>query len=507
VVPHEGLKAGQRDILELYTMSKCPLIFGPPESAFSQTAATIGGGEVFAVQSSLEEPDQNRAMTLMSERMADPNTYFLGDGDIGQNFPFLQAHFEGLGQPGKAREIIKTLVDQGFSRSYALSLLSRMSLDSGNLAETEDVLTAARKRAIVTEEAMGNVYALSALHNFTQGNKALTVQRLHSAFWLQPLDKAITGIANLANSAGWLDERNMYPIDDRLVRKKGRIFPQGNDELNIFNGFTLPSNHEGDGKLYFYPWDMAVRDWRYIHGKKLSRAFWHKGKIRNELGRLVKSSSKITGTAHLRSAMSIYLRYMGEYQTAYGEAQYAVASHPDDPLYIKRMADILLETGDMGNGLKMLQRAVDASEQNPYFMADLGYWYGKAKQAEKTYATYNAIADSKHGSIEIALMTSSILRRKPRTRDKALAILDQAMDNCHGSLRMLLSRAQLLFTLERYEEAEELYRIIARQKTAFPNVFAQIHRMFERKGLKTTAESIIAESQFTVEEIRSLAEA
>lgn len=62
VVPHDGLKAGQRDILELYTMSKCPLIFGPPESAFSQTAATIGGGQVFAVQSSLDEQDQSQAI-------------------------------------------------------------------------------------------------------------------------------------------------------------------------------------------------------------------------------------------------------------------------------------------------------------------------------------------------------------------------------------------------------------------------------------------------------------
>jgi tetratricopeptide (TPR) repeat protein len=508
VVPHDGLKAGQRDILELYTMSKCPLVFGPPESAFSQTAAaTIGGGQVFAVQSSLEEPEQDRAMTLMSKRMAEPKKYFLGDGDIGQNFPFLKSHFERTGEPDKARGIIMNLVDQGFSRSYALSLLSRMSLDSRRLAETEDVLNAARNRPIVTEAAMGDVYALNALYHFTQGDKALAVRRIQAAYWLQPLDKVISGLLSLMQSAGWLNDRNMYPIDDRLLRKKGRLFPQGNEVLNVFNDFDLPSTHEGDGKLYFYPWVMTVRDWRHIHGKKLSRSFWQRGKLNNELGRLVKSSSKISGSAQLRSARSIYLNYMEEHKAAYHEANAAMTAFPDDPLYIKRTADVLLEAGEMEKGLKTLTRAVDASDQNPYFMAHLGFWYGKAKKPDNTYDTFQAIADSKHGSIEIALMTSAILRRKSHTRDKALAILDQAMVECHGSLRMLLSRAQLLFTLERYDEDEDVYRTIARQRTSFPNVFSNIYKTFERKGLKTTAVSIIAESQYTLEEILALADA
>lgn len=507
VVPNDGLKAGQRDILELYTMSKCPLIFGPPESAFSQTAATIGGGQVFAVQSSLEEPEQARAMTLMSKRMADPKTYFLGDGDIGQNFPFLKSHFENIGEPDKARAIIKTLVDQGFSRSYALSLLSRMSLDSRRLAETEDVLDAARKRPIVTEAAMGDVYALNALYHFTQGNREVAVRRIQAAYWLQPLDKAVSGLLNLMQSAGWLHDQNMYPIDARLLRKKGRLFPQANEELNVFNTFSLPENHEGDGKLYFYPWDTAVRDWRHIHGKKLSRAFWHKGKISNELGRFIKSSSKIAGTPQMRSTMSIYLRYMEEHKSAYREASAAMAAFPDDPMYIKRTADVLLEAGETEKGLEMLVRAVAASQQNPYYAAYLGFWYGKAKNPTSAYDTFQTIADNAHYSIEIALMTSSILRRRPRTRDTALAILDQAMEDCHGSLRLLISRAQLLFTLERYEEAEHIYRTIARQKTSFPNVLAQVFRSYKNKGLETTAISIIEDSQYSVAEIVALVDA
>ena len=122
IVPQGSLKAGQRDILELYSMSKCPMVFGPPESAFSQTAATIGGGTVFAVQQSLSEAAQGKAMDLMSDRLSDTAKYFLGDGDVGQNFPFLITHHTNKGQPQVARDIIGRLVDEGFSRSYAFSL-------------------------------------------------------------------------------------------------------------------------------------------------------------------------------------------------------------------------------------------------------------------------------------------------------------------------------------------------------------------------------------------------
>ena len=58
-----------RDFLELYAMSRCQQIYGPPSSAFSQTAMTIGGSSLDAVQDAISPDDQSDAMDRMTDRL------------------------------------------------------------------------------------------------------------------------------------------------------------------------------------------------------------------------------------------------------------------------------------------------------------------------------------------------------------------------------------------------------------------------------------------------------
>lgn len=501
IVPQGSLKPGQRDILELYSMSKCPKIFGPPESAFSQTAATIGGGTVFAVQESLSVQAQATAMDLMSDRMADPERYFLGDGDLGQNFPFLIAHHTDKGQPEVARDIIGRLVDNGFTRSYAFSQLCRLSLTCDGLKSIPSVLKAAHQRPLVTEAAMADVHAFSALAAFQDGDALSARRHIHSAFWLSPLDPVVLGGLNLLLSAGWLDTMGMYPIDADLVRPKARLFPQRNPQLDVFNQFGLPAGQ--DGKLQFYPWTLAVRDWRYIHGKKLNRAFWNKGKMANEMTRLVKSSSKILGSPQLHSAISVYQRFIEDYDAATKEAAAATAQAPDNPLYAKRAADILLEQGDFASGLKATARAVEMSGHNPYYLAHLGFWYGRAGDQDAAYETFCKLADFSLEAVELQLLTSEYLRRRPKTRDKGLALISAAADQTHGAHRLLLSKARQLIALSQVDAGADIYRALARQKMAHENTFVQMYRTLTKIGHEDQAISIVADSQFAVADIKA----
>ncbi|SEW44614.1 hypothetical protein SAMN04488515_3219 [Cognatiyoonia koreensis] len=500
VVPNDGLTAGQRDFLELFSMSKCPQIFGPPESAFSQTAATIGGGKVFAVQTSLSNAEHAKAMNLMSSRLAQPERYFLGDGDVGQNFPFLIEHYENNGQPKEARDIIQQLVEDGFSRSYAYPQLCRLSWACDDLAAVHDILETARKRPIMTDAAMATLYAFSALSYMQRGDKTKALRSIQSAYWFGPLDKIVGGILNMMLSVGWLGDQTIYPFDAGLVRNKGRLFPQNNPELDIFNTIALPGGYKG--KPQYYPWDLAVRDWRFIHGKKLNRAFWQKGKLQNELSRLVRSSSKIAGSPQLSSAMSIYLRYLEEFEAAYKESTRAEAQDRFNPLYAKRSADILLESGDLGEGISALSRAADMSDDNPYYLAHLGFWYGKARMPDMAYDTFMRLADVNHTSIEVTLMTSEFLRRRLDTRDQALVLLNEVEAKAHGSQRVLISKARLLLLMGRTEKAAAIYRTIAAQHTAHENVFVQMYRLLAKDGHESLARSILQDSQFTPDDIQ-----
>lgn len=504
IVPNDGLKIGQRDFLELYSMSKCPEIFGPPESAFSQTAATIGGGTVYAVQTSLTQAEQSIAMELMAKRMEQPKRYFLGDGDVGQNFPFLIAHYEAAKQPAVARDIIKQLVDGGFSRSYAYPQLCKLSLACGDLQAAHGILAAAKRRPIMAEEAMADLYAFTALAHMEKGDKDAALDSIQAAYWLCPLSKSVCGILNMMLTVGWLDTATIYPYDKDLVRNKGRLFPQNNPELDVFNTVPLPGGYTG--KVKFYPWDLAVRDWRFIHGKKLSRAFWQKGKLQNELTRLIRSSSNLAGSPQLSSAASIYLRYLEKFDVALNESRQAEAAEPFHPLYAKRSADILLDAGETAQGLFELERATELSEGNPYYLAQLGYWYGKAKMPDDAYATFEKLAEIPHTSVELTMLTSDFLRRRIHSRDRALGMIDDATQMAHGSLRLLTGKARQLLTLDRIDEAATIYRDIAAQRTAHQSVFVQMYRMMLKLDQEQLAQSVIAETQFCIDEVATLAD-
>ena len=501
-VPPDGLKAGQRDILELYVMSKCPQIFGPPESAFSQTAATIGGGTVFAVQSSLPHDSQVRAITLMAKRMMEPEKHFLGHGDLGQNFPFLITALSGAGKANVARKIIQRLVDQGMDRPYAYSQLCRLHMKCHDLPAVKDLLKTAKKHPIVAEASMAEVYAYAALNDLKDGKKDAALKNIHAAYWLSPLDKTVTGTLNLLLTTGWLDSANMYPHDPSFVRNKGRLFPQQNPDFDDLNAI-VPSSPEKN-RLQFYPWDLAVRDWRFIHGKKLNRAFWHKGKIANEMDRVVKSSSKIAGTAQLLSVMSIYQRYTGDPAASLVSSKAAELQQPNNALYAKRTADVLLEGDRFEEGIAHLKYATALSGDNPYYLANLGFWYGRTKQNDQAYSIFQRLAENPPHSIEINFLAADFLRRRPATREQALDLLQQTIRNAHGSVRLRIAEARLLLALNRIDDAEETYRAIARKKTAPPNVFAQMYQSFTRLDQEDRAVSILSETQFSRDEIATL---
>lgn len=501
-VPHDGLKAGQRDILELYVMSKCPEIYGPPESAFSQTAATIGGGTVYAVQSSLPHKSQVRAINLMAKRMMEAEKYFLGDGDLGQNFPFLIAALSDAGKDDIARKIIQRLVDQGMDRGYAYSLLCRLHLKCNDLPAVHHLLKIAKKRPIVAEASMAEVYAYAALGDMKDGKKSAALKHIHAAYWLSPVDKTVGGTLNLMLTAGWLDADNMYPHDPDFVRNKGRLFPQNSPDFAQLNEVAPPPSD--NKRLQFYPWDLAVRDWRFIHGKKLNRAFWHKGKITNEMNRLIQSSSKIAGTAQLLSAVSVYQRYAGDVEASLISARSAERQNPENALYAKRTADVLLEADQFDEGLVQMEHAAALSGGNPYYLASLGLWYGRAKQSDQGYQTFLRLADQPTHCIEINFLLADFLRRRPATREQALDVLEKAIRNAHGSVRLLIAQARILLILNRVDDAEETFRAIARKKTAPINVFAQMYQSFAKINHENRAISILSETQFSREEIVAL---
>ena len=124
---------GARDFLELYAMSRCQQIYGPPSSAFSQTAMAIGGSSLDAVQDALAADDQAAAMDRMTDRIEERSALFLNMGDVGQCLYFLIEHQAAKGNSNRAKRIIRTYMEDGLDKSFAYQLLCELSVSAGEL--------------------------------------------------------------------------------------------------------------------------------------------------------------------------------------------------------------------------------------------------------------------------------------------------------------------------------------------------------------------------------------
>ncbi|MDV7141670.1 hypothetical protein R3X27_03135 [Tropicimonas sp. TH_r6] len=504
LVGDEDLKLGQRDFLELFAMSRCKEIFGPPHSAFSQTAATMGGGTVYPVEDALTAEEHSEAVELLISRMDSPRKHFLGDGDMGQCFPFVMAHLRGRGEAARARTLLATQVNRGFSKPYIYPAISELCVECTDLAGAKKVHKAAWSRPVSGDEALCSVAAHAALAHLQAGEAREAHRWAHAAWWLGPMDQIMPSVLSALLSAGILEAAPSYPIDARMIVRKGNLFPGGDPYLNQLNAVEPPQGWRAKGKVS-YPWEIALRDWRMIHGKRVGRGFWNHTRIRNGLARLEKNNARIAGAPQLESAASVMLRDLGEHDAALARNRAALRAHPEEPLYLKREADTLLEAGMVQAAVARLEEAAEASGRQVCYLAALGHVYGKAGRSEEMASVFGELAGQGHDLIEILLMTADVLRRRPATRDAALAQADKAAQLGHGSLRLQTLKARILAETGQLEASAALFRQMARGGLAQPASFAHMYRIFGKAGELATVEAVVAESPYEMAEIREMA--
>jgi len=324
---------GARDFLELYAMSRCQQIFGPPSSAFSQTAMTIGGSTLDAVQDALSDDDASAAMDRMTARLEEKSDLFLNMGDVGQCLHFLIEHQATKGNSNRAKRIIRDYMEDGLDKSFAYQLLCELSVSAGELDYAERVRDLAYARPVYVD----------------------------------------------------LTPHNFYPFDTDMVRQKGGVFPNGKKALGELNQFTPKGHPEGD-RIEFHPWDLTVRDWRMCMGKRLNRAFTNKSKITKNISMLERSFSKMEGSAALISALGVLQRGMGDLDTALASQRRAIEIAPQVAIYRKRMSDVLYEMDDSENALMQLEKAAEMHGEHPAYMAEMAqrFWKVKRREAART---------------------------------------------------------------------------------------------------------------------------
>ena len=216
-------------------MSRCKRIYGPPSSAFSQTAALIGGGSVEAVDEALAPEDCIRAMEIMTDRLEAKSDLFLNFGDVGQSLHFMVCHLRGTGQIDRAKRIIEAYISDGLDKAYVYQLLNELTVLSGDLSGLQRARKLAYAKPAYVQEAVHLVNTYSGLGHLVEDRKNQAMKRILTANWVAPIEPLSMGVQNIALSGGVLGPDNFYPFDPRLKRRLSTFFPRRKSRLNDLN--------------------------------------------------------------------------------------------------------------------------------------------------------------------------------------------------------------------------------------------------------------------------------
>lgn len=500
------LKPGQRDFLELYAMSRCKNIYGPPGSAFSLTAATIGDGTVHAVEHALPPEDRAEALNLLTDRLETKPQVFLGDGDLGQNFPFMIAHQVENSHPDRARDILEKRLKAGFTKDYIYDILCNLMASTGAYDDCETIRSFAYDREVHNEDAMASLNAYAAISQLRKGNLTTAQDYAMIAFWHRPLEHHVHTALNLLLMTEQIDPAKIYPYDPVMVRNQGGRKVLGDYGYRPYLTTYLGTEFKS-AKPRMHFWEVVVRDWRHIHGRKRNRAFSNASRIGKRLEVFEANFAKLKGSPHLKSARGTFYMGQRDFDKAEKFQRAALAEDTVNPLFRKRLADVLFEKGDIEGAILEMTQATEASGDHICYLSNLAYFYTQIRNHAEARRLQEMTTEHDHPLIEVKLMAAEALRTPIATRDLALEEINKALALSPGSLKLLCSKARILVQMDRCDEAEAIFRTVAASNMATSFQMAQIYRQLSAAGRteKVIEDIVHLQTALSFEEVRRMA--
>ena len=215
---------GQRDLLELFAMSRCAHIVAPGNSAFSSTAATLGGANKTDVTLDITPAEQTAAKDRLVARLAagSVNWQGEGEGDIGQSLQHLALYLEPLGRGAEAAQIIADYIRRGLSISFIYPLGMELALAQGDTKSTIDIGAFMAQRGTYHRKDFAKGELIRALAHFTNNDPATGCRHATNAFWHEPDQAYVRETVGVLLETGVLNAHNFLPLSPAAQQLRRR---------------------------------------------------------------------------------------------------------------------------------------------------------------------------------------------------------------------------------------------------------------------------------------------
>lgn len=464
---HEVLPAdltlAQRDFMEIYAMSRCQHILGPPGSGFSAAAALIGNRTVTDVRDALTQDEHDAAMALLCDRLIERSDLFLGDGDIGQCFPFALTYLNKEGRASEGRDLLSSYAESGFQKVYFFKLMAEQAIAAGDYAHAGDALERLRNAKLDPAIPARLELQWSDLHRITAiaAAKSGDMDALHNqaamALWYNPTNRTAFQMVSQLTDGGHIDPaRFPIPFDADMRRPLPPVV--------WVTDHVIPPKTP-DAQQWTLPPDLMAWDWKLFLGKTLIRGFATPQFITRSQDLFVRQFSRHAPAASVASALGVYACALEDYDRARELHTKALQAAPDTPLFLKRMADTMLAVDPTDPIASiLLEKAVGLSPDGSLFHASLAQCLLGQNQPERAFALFTEVCANPHVLPEIPFLAARAMRqRRNKIKDQpALALIDQACAAAPHIRRFMVLRTNILIDAGQIDDAtDQIAQIVA----------------------------------------------
>jgi len=449
----EGLTLAQRDFMEIYAMSRCQQIIGPPGSGFSMAAALIGHRPIHDITTVLDPDGQTEALDLLVQRLKDRSPLFLSSGDTGQCLPFACEHLNGTGRETQALALLDGYRKDGFNKLFFYKMLLQQRLRCRKYHDYQEVLDsflngeADRALPARIEQHLSELSRVAAILATNANDTAQTSHQAVMSLWYGGGNRVAYNTLATLLSLHKIDPASFaLPFDPELCRPlpPSLGLRPGNEGLL------------GDPKQlqFAVPPDLLVRDWQGFMGKTLNRGFDTSAAALRALELLNAQFGRHAPAASMASARGVYATVTGDHEDAMTWHKQALQEHSAHPLFLKRMATTMLAIDPQDPVARvLLERAASLAPKQTLYQAELAECLWLQQAPQDGLALMKVVAASPNVLPEIPYLAARMKRKLKQSDDEALALIDQALTSAPHVRRFMVFRVHLLIDLGRAANA------------------------------------------------------
>jgi hypothetical protein len=402
VVDASGLGEGQRDLLELYAMSLCRRIVAPPQSAFSGTAASLGGGDLIDVTADLPPAALDRAYATLTRRLTDdmPTAVAESPAAVGQSLLHLETRLRATGDLPRARGIIGAAIAAGARISFLYPRHGALALETLPPAMARPIIAAHLAEHPYHPVDQALLLAQSAAAALAMDNRAAAASTLLSAMAEAPAHRLIREMAGAFHLLGLWHPGNapaLTPAAAALQGIRPRLVAPGTAFADL--AARLPTNPVLPRlDSWLWDWDQLIRPSPgSAVARSADRPAWDRSFDR--------ALRRPTDDPDLLSLKALYDALSDPGSDALPRLAVLAAAHPGDAMVHHRRSVAALHARQPRTMAESAETAADIAASSPAHLA----WRAFARARVKSHGP--ALADAE------AALTSSMNCRWSRTRN------------------------------------------------------------------------------------------